>query len=425
MDENLSDNLPLMIVIALLIMGSAYFSATETAFTKFNRIKMKNEAALGDKRAKLVMKLADNYDNLLSSILIGNNIVNIFSTSLATVLFTNLFGESGVTVATAVMTVLVLIFGEITPKSVANDAAISVSKFSAPFISFISIILTPANFIFGLWKKLINKFLHLRNSDEITEEEIVSIVEEATQEGNIDEKSGGLIINAIEFDDVFVRDICTPRPNVVAIRDSYSADEIMQTFEECGFSRLPVYHKTIDDVYGFINQKDFFRYMINSKKELSEIVHPIILAAPTMSIANMMSEFQKKHTHIAGIIDEFGGFAGLVTLEDILEELVGEIWDEHDKVVPDMRKTDEGEYIVLGTANLDRVLEKFEIEGGDDEHVSINGFVADQIGSIPKTGDTVQYRNLLITVTKANKRRAIEVKIKVLSTDDEDKECKE
>lgn len=409
----MDDNLPLIIIIALLIMGSAYFSATETAFTKFNRIKMKNEAANGDKRAKLVLKLADNYDNLLSSILIGNNIVNICSTSLATVLFTNLFGESGVTVATAVMTILVLIFGEITPKSVANDAAMSVSKFSAPLIQIVSIILLPANYIFSLWKKLVNKFFKLQNADEITEEEIVSIVEEATQEGNIDEKSGGLIINAIEFDDVFVRDICTPRPNVVAVRDNATVDEIMNIFEECGFSRLPVYHKTIDDVYGFISQKDFFRYMINDHRELKDITHTILLAAPTMNIANMMSEFQKKHTHIAGIIDEFGGFVGLVTLEDILEELVGEIWDEHDKVVPDMKQTGENEYIVLGTANLDRVLEEFEIVG-DDEHVSINGFVADRIGSIPKVGDTVRYQKLLITVTKANKRRAIEVKIKVM-----------
>ncbi len=409
----MDENLPLIIIIALLTVGSAYFSGTETAFTKFNRIKMKNEAANGDKRAKLVMRLSEDYDKLLSTILVGNNIVNILSTSLATVLFTNLFGQSGVTVATVVMTITVLIFGEITPKSVAGDASMSVAKFTAPFLRLLMFLLTPANFVFSLWKKVINNFLHLKNVDEITDEEIVSMVEEATQDGNIDEKSSGLIINAIEFDEVYVRDICTPRPNVIAIKDSYTKEEIMNTFEECGFSRLPVYHKTIDDVFGFINQKDFFKHMINSDKELKDIVHPLLLAAPTMSISKMMSEFQKKHTHIAVIIDEFGGLQGLVTLEDILEELVGEIWDEHDKIVPDIKKVADDVYTVLGTANLDKVLEEFDIDG-DDEHVSINGWVADQIGNIPKVGDTVQYQNLVITVTKANKRRAIEVRIKVL-----------
>ena len=411
----MDDNLPLIIVIAFLILCSGYFSATETAFTKFNRIKMKNEAANGNKRAELVMKMADNFESVLSTILVGNNIVNILSTSLATLLFTNLFGQSGVTIATAVMTVLVLIFGEITPKSIANDISMSTAKFSVPFLHFLSVLLTPVNFVFSLWKKLISRLFHISGAEEITEEEIVSIVEEATQDGNIDEQSGDLIINAIEFDDVYVREICTPRPNVVAIKDTASVEDIIKTFDSCGYSRLPVYHRTIDDVSGFINQKDFYRYMVNSDKSLKDITHPLLLAAPTMSISRMLAEFQKKRTHIAFIFDEFGGFVGLVTLEDILEELVGEIWDEHDRVVPDIKKIGNDEYTVLGTANLSRVLEEFGIEEDDTTHVSINGFVAGQIGSIPKINDTVTYRNLLITVTKANKRRAIEVKIKLLN----------
>lgn len=411
----MDDNLPLIIVIAFLILCSGYFSATETAFTKFNRIKMKNEAANGNKRAELVMKMADNFESVLSTILVGNNIVNILSTSLATLLFTNLFGQSGVTIATAVMTVLVLIFGEITPKSIANDISMSTAKFSVPFLHFLSVLLTPVNFVFSLWKKFISRLFHISGAEEITEEEIVSIVEEATQDGNIDEQSGDLIINAIEFDDVYVREICTPRPNVVAIKDTASVEDIIKTFDSCGYSRLPVYHRTIDDVSGFINQKDFYRYMVNSDKSLKDITHPLLLAAPTMSISRMLAEFQKKRTHIAFIFDEFGGFVGLVTLEDILEELVGEIWDEHDRVVPDIKKIGNDEYTVLGTANLSRVLEEFDIEEDDTTHVSINGFVAGQIGSIPKINDTVTYRNLLITVTKANKRRAIEVKIKLLN----------
>jgi CBS domain containing-hemolysin-like protein len=195
----------------------------------------------------------------------------------------------------------------------------------------------------------------------------------------------------------------------------------MNTFEKYGYSRLPVYRRTIDDVEGFINQKDFYRYMVHSDKKLEDIIHPILLAAPTMSISSLMSEFQKKRTHIAVIIDEFGGFVGLVTLEDILEELVGEIWDEHDKVVPDIRETGKNEYVVLGTANLAKVLEEFDIVDEDNDHVSINGFVAEQIGNIPKINDKVRYKNLLITVTKANKRRAIEVKIKVLDGEVEEK----
>jgi CBS domain containing-hemolysin-like protein len=408
----MDDNLPLIISVAVLVLGSAYFSATETAFTKFNRIKMKNEAAAGDKRARLVMKMADDYDSVLSTILIGNNIVNILSTSLATMLFTSLCGENGVTVATAVMTVTVLIFGEITPKSVANDAAMSVAKFSAPLLNVISILLKPVNYIFSLWKRVVTAVFKIKSNDEITEEEIVSIVEEATQDGNIDEKSGDLIINAIEFDDVYVRDICTPRPNVIAIKDTATNEEIMRIFEQCGYSRLPVYTKTIDNIKGFISDKDFYRYVLHSNKTVEDITHSILLVAPTMGISSLMSEFQKKRTHIAAIIDEFGGFVGLVTLEDILEELVGEIWDEHDKVVPDVRPIGQNEYSVLGTANLSKVLESFDIEE-ENQHVSINGWAAEMIGSIPKTGDSFEYKNLLITATKANKRRAIEFKIKV------------
>lgn len=409
----MDDNLSMAVAIVFLVAASAFFSATETAFTKFNRIKMKNLAASGDKKANLVMRLADDFDSLLSTILVGNNIVNIVSTSLATVLFTSLFGEKGVPVATAVMTVTVLIFGEITPKSLANDGAIGMSKFAAPIINFIGTILKPVNWFFSLWKSLVNHVFKVKSSDEITEEEIVSIVEEATQGGNIDKKSGGLIINAIEFDDVFVRDICTPRPDVVAVRDTADIDEIIKLFDQSGFSRLPVYHKSIDDVSGFMNQKDFYRYMVHSDKTLQDIVHPIMLAAPTMSISDLMSEFQKSHTHIACVIDEFGGFVGLVTLEDILEELVGEIWDEHDKVVPDIKKIGEDEYTVLGTANTAKVFEEFGIEV-ENQHISMNGWIAEQLGTIPEIHSKVEYKNLLLTVTKANKRRAIEITIKVL-----------
>lgn len=409
----------LIISIVILIIFSAFFSATETAFSTYNKIKMKNEASSGNKRAQTVLYLSEDYDRLLSTMLIGNNIVNIASTTLSTILFTQLFGGAkGPTLSTVVMTVLVLIFGEISPKSIAKDMPESFAMAVAPFLKIIYIILKPLNSLFTLWKKLLTKIIKIKNPDIITEEEVLTIVEEATHDGTFNEHESDLIRNAIEFDDLEVSEICTPRTGIVAVKDTAEVDEVTSVFNECGFSRLPVYKKSIDNIIGFINQKDYYRYVVEGQKSMSDIIKPMPLIPPTTNISKLMRNLQQQHTQIALIIDEYGGTFGIITLEDILEELVGEIWDEHDNEIPEIIRSNDDEYIVLGTANLNDVFEYFNKEC-DSDFVSLNGWLSEKLERIPCVNDTVTYDNLVFTVLKANMRRAIEVKIVKLSEAEE------
>lgn len=409
----------LIISIVILIIFSAFFSATETAFSTYNKIKMKNEASSGNKRAQTVLYLSEDYDRLLSTILIGNNIVNIASTTLSTILFTQLFGGAkGPTLSTVVMTVLVLIFGEISPKSIAKDMPESFAMAVAPFLKIIYIILKPLNYLFTLWKKLLTKIIKIKNPDIITEEEVLTIVEEATHDGTFNEHESDLIRNAIEFDDLEVSEICTPRTGIVAVKDTAEVDEVTSVFNECGFSRLPVYKKSIDNIIGFINQKDYYRYVVEGQQSMSDIIKPMPLIPPTTNISKLMRNLQQQHTQIALIIDEYGGTFGIITLEDILEELVGEIWDEHDNEIPEIIRSNDDEYIVLGTANLNDVFEYFNKEC-DSDFVSLNGWLSEKLERIPCVNDTVTYDNLVFTVLKANMRRAIEVKIVKLSEAEE------
>ena len=385
----------LIISIVILIIFSAFFSATETAFSTYNKIKMKNEASSGNKRAQTVLYLSEDYDRLLSTILIGNNIVNIASTTLSTILFTQLFGGAkGPTLSTVVMTVLVLIFGEISPKSIAKDMPESFAMAVAPFLKIIYIILKPLNSLFTLWKKLLTKIIKIKNPDIITEEEVLTIVEEATHDGTFNEHESDLIRNAIEFDDLEVSEICTPRTGIVAVKDTAEVDEVTSVFNECGFSRLPVYKKSIDNIIGFINQKDYYRYVVEGQKSMSDIIKPMPLIPPTTNISKLMRNLQQQHTQIALIIDEYGGTFGIITLEDILEELVGEIWDEHDNEIPEIIRSNDDEYIVLGTANLNDVFEYFNKEC-DSDFVSLNGWLSEKLERIPCVNDTVTYDNLV------------------------------
>ncbi|GFI61049.1 hypothetical protein IMSAG049_00202 [Clostridiales bacterium] len=406
----------LIIALIILIILSAYFSATETAFSTFNKIKMKNAAAAGDKRAEIVLELASDYDRLLSTILIGNNIVNIVSTTLATIIFTGVFGKTkGPTFSTIAMTIIVLIFGEISPKSIAKDMPESFAIATAPFLKIIFVLLKPFNYFFTLWKKFLSKIIKIRNPDIITEEEILTIVEEATHDGTLNKHESDLIRNAIEFDDLEVSEICTPRTRIIAVKESAAMEDVTDCFNRSGYSRLPVYKKSIDNIIGFINQKDYYRYVVEEGKEMADIIAPIPLVPPNTNISKLMRNMQQKHSQIALIVDEYGGTFGIVTLEDILEELVGEIWDEHDNEIPDMIRSGIDEYTVLGTANLSDIFEYFNKEC-DSDYVSINGWLSEKLEKIPSVGDSISTDSLKFTVTKANSRRALEVKIEKICT---------
>ena len=409
----MEDSISSILILVLLITMSAYFSATETAYSSLNKIKLKSIANKGNKKAKLALELSEKYDSVISTILIGNNIVNIATASLATVLFTKLLGSSGVTVSTIVMTILILIFGEISPKSIAKDIPESFAIVSAPLLNAFCIILKPVNNLFCLWKKLINKVFKIQKHSGITEDEILTIAEEAENEGGINPQQLEIIKSAIELNDQEVIEAFTPRVDMVAIKDSCSKEELLNLFIESGFSRIPVYHDNIDNVIGIINEKDLINIVVNNKnEEISSIIKPLNVIQPHMKLSQLLKLLQNNKSHMALIADEYGGTMGIITLEDILEELVGEIWDEHDKVVNDIEKIAEDEYIVRGNANIEKVLEEFDLEE-EFEVNSVNGWVMQQFGKIPKVGESFEYKNLKIVVQKATKRCVLEIRITV------------
>ncbi len=396
------------IVLLLLILISAFFSSTETAFSAMNRIRLKNMANSGNQRASLVLKLAEDYDKLLSTILIGNNIVNIASASLATVLFVAWLGNAGITVSTIVMTVLVLIFGEITPKSLAKEAPEKMAMFSAPLLKAVAWLLTPVNYLFASWKKLLLKWVSTEGEQGITEDELIMIVEEAEQDGGIGTQERELILSAIEFYDLDVADVLTPRIDVEAIEEKETAEEISLLFHQTGYSRLPVYRGDIDNIIGVINLKDFYHQVVRDNRPIGEIIKPVIVTTENMKISRLLKRLQLTKTHLAVIVDEYGGTLGIVTMEDILEQLVGEIWDEHDQVVKDIVQTAEGVYQVTGSANLSRFAEKFCLSDLPDA-VSVSGWVAYKLARIPEEGDSFHDGNLLVKVSAMDGRRVAQI----------------
>ena len=411
--------------ILCLLLLSAFFSATETAFTSLNRIKMKNMANDDVKNAKLVLKLEDRYDKLLSTILIGNNIANIGMTAIATVMFVALLGGSlGPTVSTVVMTVAVLIFGEISPKNIAKEHPEGFALFAAPIMRGLMWLFTPLNVLFSLWKKLLGKLFGTQENGSYTEDELITIVEEAQIGGSIGKEQQELITNAIEFDDLEAIDVITPRVDIVAVELGTSVEEIGRTFKESGLSRLPVYEDDLDNIIGIINQKDFHNYVVGENRELEQYIKPVAYVAESIKAAVLLKKMQTKKTHIAIIVDEYGGTTGLVTMEDIIEELVGKIYDEHDAIeMREVTRLYDGSYSVAGGANVEKF---FEMVGEDIDinATTINGWVMIELDRLAKVGDTFTYRSrhkiFHVRVTRADERRALMVQIRIEDIPEED-----
>lgn len=407
-----SDTLSLIIILFCIVM-SAYFSATETAFSSLNRIRIKNMAEKGDKKAALVQRLSENYGSLLSTILIGNNIVNIASASLATVLFVKMLGEdAGASVSTIVTTIVVLIFGEISPKSIAKESPEKFARFSAPFLNVLMKLLTPLNFLFGQWKKLLSLIFKASEDTGITEEELLTIVEEAEAVGGIGKQESILIRSAIEFNELVAVDIFTPRVDVIGIPADTPKDEVAKIFAKTGYSRLPVYEENLDHILGILYQKDFHNFILHSEVTIREAVRPVLFIAKNKKIDDLMKELQRKKLHIAVVMDEYGGTAGIVTLEDILEELVGEIWDEHDEVVREIEKIGDKQYRVSGKANISKLFEYLQIEQEFDV-LTVSGWAMEQLGCIPSEGETFHSEGLKAEVTKMAGKRIEEVLVTV------------
>jgi len=406
----------MIIALVILVAMSAYFSATETAFTSLNRIRLKNKAENGNLRAARTLELAEKYDKLLSTILIGNNIVNITATTIATLLFTKLLGEAtGPAVSTVVLTIVILIFGEVSPKSLAKESPEAFAMFAAPLLRFCMVILTPANFLFTQWKSLLSKIFHKKESDGITEEELVTMVDQAENEGGLDQHESELIRAAIEFNDLEVEEILTPRVDIVAVEDTASEEEIAGAFAESGYSRLPVYHEDIDDIVGILHEKDFHTARYHGKFNLKESISSALYTTGNTKISDLLRILQREKAHMVVVVDEYGGTEGLITMEDIVEELVGEIWDEHDEVVEDIKRQEDGSYLIACSADLPDLFDLFGIKDEESDANTIAGWVMEQIGRVPEVGDRFQAEGLDVTVTQMDHRRVMEIKVVILN----------
>ncbi len=410
------DAVGILISMIVLLVLSAFFSATETAFSTFNRIRMKNMAQNGNKRAALVLKLEDKYDKLLNTVLIGNNIVNIALSSIATIFFVELFRSNeslGATVSTAVVTVAVLIFGEISPKVIAKGHADGIVLAFAPIIRVLAILLTPLSFIFGGWSKLLKLMFKPKEDSAYTEDELITIVDEAEEDGAIETEEGDLIRSAIEFADVSAGDILTPRVDVCAISKDESIENIAKIFIENAYSRLPVYGEDIDDIVGILHEKDFFVAYHNNNKTITKHLQKPVHVSEHIKIADLMQVLKTKKCHMAIVVDEFGGTMGIVTMEDIIEELIGDVFDEHDEIVEDYKELEDGSFVVKTSADLDDFFEKFDIVIADDDDLpqTVNGFIMKELETFPKVGDCFDYVNLHIEIKKIGTKRVEEIRV--------------
>lgn len=398
------ENIRNIIALAVLILMSGYFSATETAFLSCNKTRLRTMAEKGNKRAALVNRLNENYDRLLSTILIGNNIVNLTAASIGTVLFVRLYGDIGATVSTVVLTVLVLIFGEITPKNVAKDCPEKLAMFSAPIIRVLIWIFTPLNFLFGLWKKLVSKVLRLESDSKMSQEELLMLVDEVREGGTIDSEEGDLLKNAIEFNDMRAEDILTHRVDLEAVDVESTKEEIAEVFTQSKFARLPVYEDSIDNIIGILNMKDFYDGTGITAKSIRDIMTKPLFVLKSEKIDELLKLLQETKSQMAVILDEYGGTLGIVTLEDILEELVGEIWDEHDEVTEEYIPIGENRWRVDCSVNLDDFCDFFGIET-DSTTISLGGWVMEQLGKVPEAGDSFEFDCLSVSVVETDGQR--------------------
>lgn len=403
----------LVTALFLLLCLSAFFSSCEMAYSALNRIKLKN-LAVKSKRARLVLKMLEFYDKILSTVLIGNNIVNITASALAAALFISLFGVRGVSYATIIMTVLVLVIGDISPKALAKEIPELTAIRNAPLLRFFIFLLTPINILMSGWKKFLMKLFPVKGDRSTTEDELLTYVEEVRQEGVINIQEEQMIRQVIGFDDLKASGIYTPRIDVAAVSIAASVQEIDLKFRETGFSRLPVFKETIDNITGLILLKDFYYEVMKGEKTPEDIVKPVVFVTKTIKIAKLFKTMQTKQTHLAVVIDEHGGTLGIVTIEDIVEELVGEIWDEHDEVIESVKKDRDGGFIVLGSVNFKDMLE--EIGKNDMEDVpdtTVANWIMENLGRLPQINEVLTWRYLTITVLKVVKQRVMEVKVAI------------
>ncbi|MBQ3505320.1 MAG: HlyC/CorC family transporter [Clostridia bacterium] len=422
------DPLPLTIVIVVLILLSGFFSGTETAYSCANKIKLKSMVMLGKKNAKAVHKFADEgYDKLVTAILVGNNIVNLSASALGTILFAKLLNDAAysATVSTAVLTVVVLIFGEITPKYLASVYPEKICFLFYPLMQLFYWVLWPICKIFDGFKYLLKTVFKLKKDETVTDEELLSLVDEAEEDGTLKEDESELVRSALEFDDLKVEDILVPRVDVHAVEEDTSMEEVREVFKKTGYSRLPVYKDTIDNVVGLIHERDFYNGYVDGAKTITPFVQDIVFTTEYTRISTLLKQLQKRKIHMAAVSDEYGGLVGIVTLEDVLEQLVGEIFDEHDEEEVLFGKIADGEYWVDGKCDLENFFALYEMDEEAEKYESntVGGWAMEKYGEIPPIGEVLRCKDLEIKIVKANQQKVLKVRSK--RVEDVQEEAKE
>ena len=422
------DPLPLTIVIVVLILLSGFFSGTETAYSCANKIKLKSMVMLGKKNAKAVHKFADEgYDKLVTAILVGNNIVNLSASALGTILFAKLLNDAAysATVSTAVLTVVVLIFGEITPKYLASVYPEKICFLFYPLMQLFYWVLWPICKIFDGFKYLLKTVFKLKKDETVTDEELLSLVDEAEEDGTLKEDESELVRSALEFDDLKVVDILVPRVDVHAVEEDTSMEEVREVFKKTGYSRLPVYKDTIDNVVGLIHERDFYNGYVDGAKTITPFVQDIVFTTEYTRISTLLKQLQKRKIHMAAVSDEYGGLVGIVTLEDVLEQLVGEIFDEHDEEEVLFGKIADGEYWVDGKCDLENFFTLYEMDEEAEKYESntVGGWAMEKYGEIPPIGEVLRCKDLEIKIVKANQQKVLKVRSK--RVEDVQEEAKE
>jgi len=426
MDSFISQNLiSITALIATLLLG-IYFSAAEMAFASLNRARINSiaeSASQNAKRAKQVVDLYENrFDEVISTLLICNNTVAITSATISVALFVQLLGEWGYLVSTVVISAIVIIFTDIFPKSLSKENPEKVALFCVPFLSTLITVLKPINWAIFKLKNLFNRKNVAENEalnvaeQELRGQELIFMVEEAEKDGAIDEEETELITNAIEFNDITVGDIITPRVDVTCVPYNATTDEVMELFLEAEYSRIIVYEGSLDHITGVIHLRNFLRLLASKDEDkplqLSDVIKPAVFTVTSARISDVLQLFKKEHTHLAIVIDEYGGTEGIVTMDDILERLVGDIWDEHDEVVEEFLEITDNKYRILCTAYIDDLFEFFHLKA-ESESNTVGGWIMDELRRAPMLGDSFEFENLVVTVTKTETLRAVECEVEI------------
>ena len=413
----------IIVSLVILVVLSGFFSGSEIVYAKVNKLRLK-KAAKRDKKASLAYKLNENYPTLIGTILVGNNLVNIAASSLATLLFTYLYPNNGALIATIIMTATILVFGEILPKTILSKYAFSSSKKMARPLYILEIIFFPI-----VWS--VNKLISLASKlwtpkekvPTATDEELEVMADEIEEEGYIDEETHDLLRNAIDFVDVMAFEVMKPRVDIYAIDIEDDINELIKEKEFFTYSRIPIYEETIDNIIGVVNTNEVLKLALAKKKiDLKAIMYQPIFVHKTKTLSSVLQDFKKEHIHIAVVIDEFGGTLGIVTMEDILEELVGDIWDETDTVEEEATIAQDGSTIIDGDMNIYDMFELFEMETEDfeSEYDTVAGWCTEMLEKFPEVGDSFTYENLKLTIIQVDGVRVEKVKVEQIERQDED-----